>query len=332
MNTSMNNTMINRKTSEIVQLITTIPSFQRLTDNQRVNDIFSSLKEDLRLSKNIILPGCIIFAKTKTDDYWIIDGLHRFQVYKRILNELHVDFNVFCHEINVKDEEEARMLFIKINDTRDLPDIVEGVNVNIVKGVVEHFVNTYPKIFSNSKSGKCHRPHLHFNGFQEALGRVLLDHNHLEEKEVIKSIEDFNMKSASGNNINEFEKFADLAKNKGGFYLGIITNYEWLDMIFNKTNARHPKRQTIPQIIKNKVWIIENGENYHGKCYICIDKIDITNFHCGHDIAVSKGGETTVDNMKAICSPCNLSMGTRTMAEMKNMFKCNSQKNTNGWV
>jgi len=316
----MNNTMLSRKTTEILDRVPSVPSFQRLTDSRRVDTIFSSLKDDIDTKKDIILPGCLIFAKTKKT-YWIIDGLHRFEVYKRVWTDLKTDLNVYCHEIDVVDEEEAQALFIKVNDTRSLPNMPEGVSVNIVKGVVEHFSNKYPKIFSNSKSGKCNRPHLHFNGFQEALGRVLLNHPHLDDVDVIKCIEDYNTSSAGVINSSDFEKFVQGVKTKGGFYLGIIANYEWLDMIFNKKEASPPKRQNIPQRIRKKVWDIENGESCDGRCYICQDTIHILNFHCGHDVAVSKGGETTVDNMKPICSSCNLSMGTKTMKEMKDMMK-----------
>ena len=36
-------------------------------------------------------------------------------------------------------------------------------------------------------------------------------------------------------------------------------------------------------------------------------------FHCGHIIAVSKGGDTTCDNLKPICQSCNSSMGNMNM-------------------
>lgn len=61
----MTSSMIILKTSEIMHLIPQVPAFQRLTDIKRVNDIFMSLQEDLLADKQILLPGCIILAKTK---------------------------------------------------------------------------------------------------------------------------------------------------------------------------------------------------------------------------------------------------------------------------
>ena len=50
------------------------------------------------------------------------------------------------------------------------------------------------------------------------------------------------------------------------------------------------------------------------KCLCCKkEKIDIRNFHCGHVIAESKGGDLTIKNLRPICAPCNASMGTMSM-------------------
>ena len=43
------------------------------------------------------------------------------------------------------------------------------------------------------------------------------------------------------------------------------------------------------------------------------------NFVCGHIIPVSIGGETNISNMKAICSPCNLNMGTMNLNSYKKL-------------
>lgn len=312
----MTTSMIILKTSEIMPQV---PEFQRLTDIKRVNDIFLSLQEDLLADKQIVLPGCIILAKTKKTT-WIIDGMHRLEVYRRVLNELKIDFSVHCHEIWVDTEDDAHALFNKVNDTRPLPHMPTGVSVNIVKCVVEHFAAAYPKIFSNSKSGKCHRPHIHFNGFQEALARALIRHPNLNDTDVIIHISDFNAKSESVIPSYDFKKFDSDVKTKGGFYLGIIPNYTWLDMIFNNKTLPS-KRYTIPLSIRKKVWEIDHGSACEGPCYLCNSLIHILAFHCGHDVAVSKGGETSIENMHAICSMCNSSMGTRTMDEMKNIIK-----------
>jgi len=71
----------------------------------------------------------------------------------------------------------------------------------------------------------------------------------------------------------------------------------------------------IPPRIRNGVWSRYHNEKITGYCYSCGIKIQRYNagWHCSHVIARSKGGETTVDNMRPCCSTCNLSMGDQNM-------------------
>lgn len=77
-------------------------------------------------------------------------------------------------------------------------------------------------------------------------------------------------------------------------------------------------KSTIPKVVRNQVWDKWIGADIgRTKCYVCqtniIDKGG--NFHCGHVIAESKGGELKVDNLRPICKSCNSSMGTQDMRE-----------------
>lgn len=82
------------------------------------------------------------------------------------------------------------------------------------------------------------------------------------------------------------------------------------------------KRHKIPKHIKTLVWKKYMGDNIvSGKCPCCKDQnIEITHFHCGHVIAESKGGDLNINNLRPICAPCNLSMGTRSMNEFSMEF------------
>lgn len=74
-------------------------------------------------------------------------------------------------------------------------------------------------------------------------------------------------------------------------------------------------RKTIPKIIKSLVWDTYIGKQ-HGTspCLCCkTNIIDQMNFHCGHIISVRDGGANTIENLKPICSSCNLSMNTQNM-------------------
>ena len=87
----------------------------------------------------------------------------------------------------------------------------------------------------------------------------------------------------------------------------------------------------IPKALREQVWIHYNGEHYSYKCNVswCKNKINVFNFHAGHNIPESKGGATTLENLRPICSSCNLSMSNNyTITEWNKLgnpvsaFKC----------
>ena len=84
----------------------------------------------------------------------------------------------------------------------------------------------------------------------------------------------------------------------------------------------HIKRKKIPKQIKTLVWNEYIGHDImSNKCMCCKkEKIDIRNFHCGHVIAESKGGDLTIKNLRPVCAPCNQSMGTKSMNEFTKEF------------
>lgn len=73
----------------------------------------------------------------------------------------------------------------------------------------------------------------------------------------------------------------------------------------------HYQKKKIPKKVKEEVWSTNFGNIYESKCFIswCSNKINVFNFHVGHDIPESKGGTDDISNLKPICDRCNLSMG-----------------------
>lgn len=98
--------------------------------------------------------------------------------------------------------------------------------------------------------------------------------------------------------------------NELSLIIGLGTN-----IIVN--NDTKKKKLKIPAIIKKLVWNTYIGENIGKSKCLCCKNIDITqlNFTCGHYISEHNGGKITVENMRPICSSCNLSMGTTNMNE-----------------
>jgi 5-methylcytosine-specific restriction endonuclease McrA len=82
------------------------------------------------------------------------------------------------------------------------------------------------------------------------------------------------------------------------------------------------KKQPIPNHVKTLLWNHWVGcDKAETLCLCCkVTKISIRSFHAGHIIAESKGGDMTVKNLKPICGPCNLSMGSMNMDEFIKKF------------
>ena len=92
-----------------------------------------------------------------------------------------------------------------------------------------------------------------------------------------------------------------------------------------------PAKQRIPVSLKQNVWVKYNGEIYKAKCNVewCENHITPFTFEAGHNIPESKGGETSLDNLRPICSSCNKSMGNRyTIQEYSEIYKKSNTGNT----
>ena len=83
------------------------------------------------------------------------------------------------------------------------------------------------------------------------------------------------------------------------------------------TEPLHIRRKKTPKHIKTLVWNQHIGPDIATiECVSCRkEKITNRNFHCGHIVAESRGGDMTIKNLRPICAACNGAMGTRSMNE-----------------
>lgn len=86
------------------------------------------------------------------------------------------------------------------------------------------------------------------------------------------------------------------------------------------TKEKKTKKKTIPKALRMKLWESTIGDKITGNCYCCTRQIKIDNFDAGHIIAEANGGQTTIENLKVICKPCNLSCGVQNLEEFKKTF------------
>ena len=62
--------------------------------------------------------------------------------------------------------------------------------------------------------------------------------------------------------------------------------------------------------LRNQVWLTYFGKSFEHKCYKRKNKIDVFNFHVGHNVPESKGDPAVLENLIRICASCNLSIYT----------------------
>ncbi len=87
---------------------------------------------------------------------------------------------------------------------------------------------------------------------------------------------------------------------------------------------RSYKKKAIPKAVREQVWLEYIGKTFESKCTVdwCKNIITPFQYECGHNIPESKGGTTTLDNLRPICSNCNASMkDTYTIDEWITAFR-----------
>ena len=67
----------------------------------------------------------------------------------------------------------------------------------------------------------------------------------------------------------------------------------------NKDKKKY-KKANIPKAIREQCWLATIGKKYESKCYVswCTNIINVFDFHVGHDVPESKGGELDINNIK----------------------------------
>lgn len=82
------------------------------------------------------------------------------------------------------------------------------------------------------------------------------------------------------------------------------------------------KRKTIPKKIRNLVWeTYISKKDRLGKCFCCRNKeISSDEWHCGHVISDKNKGKPEIENLRPLCSSCNLSMSDMNMYEFINYY------------
>ena len=87
------------------------------------------------------------------------------------------------------------------------------------------------------------------------------------------------------------------------------------------TNHGKYLRKRISKAVKYEVWEKYNKTGLSGKCYCCSDTLLFKNLQVGHVVAVSRGGDNSVSNLRPICQSCNLGMGVENLEAYRGRLK-----------
>lgn len=97
-----------------------------------------------------------------------------------------------------------------------------------------------------------------------------------------------------------------------------------LDTLHIIPHTKKKQKEKIPKALREQVWIQTIGEKFESKCPIhwCKNRITPFDYHVGHNIPETKGGTLDINNLKPICSRCNLSMSSQyTIDEWQKLAK-----------
>ena len=275
----------------------------------------------------------------------MLDGQHRFAAAVALYeNHNYKNENILIETVKVSTMEELKQNYKMINKNTELPEFPEEIDKNIPEKVAEMFFKKYPKVWKNTKTIK--KPHINKNKFQEALGYLVLKYSEILKQNI--SIEELKQLIEEKNRAMSFwplesylkdmrkSKYIGKYKEKADeykFYLGMYAHtsneyiYGWVNQIIaektgtkiGKTKRR--KKMKISKELRATVWKTYMGDVSEGPCFCCrennIKALD--GYECGHVIAESKGGPTTLENLRPICNSCNKNgnggMGTQNMRD-----------------
>jgi hypothetical protein len=239
-------------------------------------------------------------------------------VYKKLIRNLNwfyfrlldTNFDNSIYEIKIK----TIIILLKSNEIKiDIDDIINNFDYDVN-------INIFNEIKKNKITNKINLYYIRLKD----LKKILLKDEEKIKINILNIILDYlgNISDTKYRNFfkehlnNYFEdiddfiyKIYDYNSKFDDFYKFIIFN-----PIFTKKDNKY-KKKLIPKSLRIKVWNTYVGEDVGKIKCLCCNTIDITQsiFECGHIIAEAKGGETSLENLRPICSTCNKSMRTINM-------------------
>ena len=321
------------------EIIYLLPEIQRNVSEDDVYKIIQFQKNYYNVKGEYCLNHTISIALLN-DEKYLLDGQHRMKAYKILRKEfpervMNVSLDIFM--VNSKENLELTYKYINTHRPNDITYL--GIDTyKILQAFEALFFKNFKKYFKSSS--KPNRPNLSMHSIKEYIVQedVIKKCNIKNGEELFNKVLELNRFYHNQESykfvewgIKDCDKIIHKIKTyDNSLYLGMYSNNEWIDRIIDHfvyrkrfEEMKHISTNFRPKITKslrNEVWKKTNGSDLNGKCYCCGYRIEYDNFECGHIVAVSLGGDTNINNLRAICSGCNSDMKTMNLEEYKKLL------------
>ena len=353
-----------------------IPEIQNGLDEDKVKKIQEYYKKN---PHHIASNPCIIIAKLKVGNqqqYMLADGQHRLNAIINIYNEDNEDNILLVSIVNIGSKEELIDLFKSINSD-STKCVINNYSIFDIE-IYELIKKMIKKDYCEFVKDTCSSRSLTY-GYSEFVD--LLVKNNIMNKIIenignneISNIYKY-LRTKEKTFFNVYGYLKKYSQNKSDFKATEIIHINHSSCMFMKNNnfiiylhdndivPNHDfrKRSSISKELQNSVWEKEFGAMTSGKfpLYCCnniLSKNISNSWQCGHIISVKNGGETNLDNLNVICTPCNKKMSSTNWNEylnnimkqqiideeyfiddeiscyMKKRYDCNNMINVNNFI
>jgi len=314
------------------------PKFQIDLDEDKVDEMCKSYKKnpDFLLFKNKIIIGVIVNKFSESDiNYrmYVIDGQHRIEMAKKLNDEDINDSLIFCYyETNT--DKEMKQLFVEIN--KDSQKNSKYIALDDFKqSIHDEF-----KMYLHKEKSLCFSQRKKETSKLYTISEILDKMNEKKYMNNFKSldeiIEDLDKKNKIFYKKIDYREYLledasyfyadEKTPIDNGYIIGLKNN-NFLDFLFNKDEIPDHKfkkqKDKISPKLRILVWTRWFSEKSLAPCPLCKETIKIgrNGFHCGHIISEANGGETILENLRPLCSTCNVKMNSMNWNDYEKIMK-----------
>ena len=315
-----------------------IPKFQRELEEDKIDSIENEFIERHKNDENYLIKHGYTLSLCKIGnkkEIYLIDGQHRIEAMKRIYNKgYNPDIIVriqLCSNL-----EQMKTDFKQLNSNSKIPILYKCFENDFIQELLldikQQLKVEYGSAFNKSKNINSNSNRLHLDSFLELFDLDRLNKETKTKTTLYQELIDINDEISymlENDEEKETRYYITHADKKiidnCGFYLS-LKNIEWMERLYDSNYDFNfkpitYKKSNIPKSLSKKVYDRDVGSReYIGPCFVCTNEITRDSGHIGHIIPEYLGGETHLDNLKAICAGCNLSMGTQNLIGYKNKY------------